>query len=101
MWSQRQPLGQGCIRREGPSEVAPEAVRWAVGGGYCRLQVPLKLALAIRETVAGHGLSAPERVPPPHPLLMHLCPVGDERTKFRAQGTTFFGRQSAGPPGRS
>ena len=27
--------GQGCIRREGGSEVAPEAVRQAVGGG-CR-----------------------------------------------------------------
>ena len=27
--------GQGCIRREGASEVAPEAVRQAVGGG-CR-----------------------------------------------------------------
>ena len=34
-------LGQGCIRREGTSEVAPEAVRQvvakAVGGGYCQL----------------------------------------------------------------
>ena len=26
--------GQGCIRREGASEVAPEAVGQAVGGGY-------------------------------------------------------------------
>ena len=25
--------GQGCVRREGPSEAAPEAVRQAVGGG--------------------------------------------------------------------
>ena len=24
---------QGCIRREGTSEAAPEACRWAVGGG--------------------------------------------------------------------
>ena len=39
--------GQGCIRREGISEAAPEAVRQAVGGGYCRLQMPLKLALAV------------------------------------------------------
>ena len=30
-----QPSGQGCIRREGTSEAAPEAVRQAVGGG-CR-----------------------------------------------------------------
>ena len=34
---------QGCIR--------------TVGGGYCRLQMPLKLALAARETVAGHRLA--------------------------------------------
>ena len=30
----------------------------AVGGGYCRLQMPLSLALAVRETVAGHKLGA-------------------------------------------
>ena len=30
----------------------------AVGDGYCRLEMPLKLALAIRETVAGHRLGA-------------------------------------------
>ena len=28
--------GQGCIRREGPSEAAPEAARQAVGGGGCQ-----------------------------------------------------------------
>ena len=33
----------------------------AVGGGYCRLQIPLKLALGVRETVAGHRLGALER----------------------------------------
>ena len=33
----------------------------AVGGGYCRLQMPLKLALGVRETVAEH------RLPPPPP----------------------------------
>ena len=32
----------------------------AVGGGYCRLQMPLKRALAVRETVAGHWLDALE-----------------------------------------
>ena len=30
-----------------------EEVAKAVGSGYCRLQMPLKLALAVRETVAG------------------------------------------------
>ena len=37
-----------------------EEVAKAVGGGYCRLQMPLKLALAVRETVAGRRLSALE-----------------------------------------
>ena len=30
----------------------------AVGGGYCRLPMPLKLALVVRGTVAGHRLGA-------------------------------------------
>ena len=48
------------MRREETSEVALGAVRSAVGvakavgGGDCRLHMPLKLALAVRETVAGH-----------------------------------------------
>ena len=37
-----------------------EEVAKAVGGGYCRLQVPLTLALGARETVAGHRLGALE-----------------------------------------
>ena len=32
----------------------------AFGGGYCRLQMPLKPALVVRETVAGHRLGALE-----------------------------------------
>ena len=35
-----------------------EEVAKAVGGSYCRLQMPLKLAVAVRETVAGHRLGA-------------------------------------------
>ena len=31
-----------------------EEVAKAVGGGYCRLQLPLRLAFAVRETLAGH-----------------------------------------------
>ena len=38
-------------------------VAQAVGGGYCRLQMPLKLALAVRETVPGHRLGALEGGP--------------------------------------
>ena len=39
---------------------ALEEVVKAVGGGYCRLQMPLKLALGVRGTVAGHRLGALE-----------------------------------------
>ena len=37
-----------------------EEVAQAVGGGYRRLQMPLKPALAVRGTVAGHRLGALE-----------------------------------------
>jgi hypothetical protein len=47
-----------------------EEVATAVGGGYCRLQVPLKPALAVRETVAGHTLGALEGA---GGLPMHPC----------------------------
>ena len=47
-----------------------EEVAKAVGGGYCRLQMPLKLALGVRGTVAGHRLGALERggCLPPFPM---------------------------------
>ena len=52
-----------------------EEVAKAVGGGYCRLQMPLRLALGVRGTVAGHRLGALEGggevcipAPPPPPL---------------------------------
>ena len=35
-----------------------EEVVKAVGGGYCRLQMPLKLALGVRGTVAERRLGA-------------------------------------------
>ena len=37
-----------------------EGVAKAVAGGYCRLQMPLKLAPGVRETAAGHRLGALE-----------------------------------------
>ena len=37
-----------------------EEVAKAVGGGYCRLQTPVKLALGVRGTVAGRRLGALE-----------------------------------------
>ena len=44
-----------------------EEVAKAVGGGYRRLQMPLKPALVVQETVAGHGLDALKGggMPPP------------------------------------
>ena len=55
--------GQGSIRREGTSDAPQrqldrrlEEVAKAIGGGYCRLQMPLTLALGVRDTVAGHKL---------------------------------------------
>ena len=37
-----------------------EEVAKAVGGGYCRLQMPLKPALGVRETAARHTLGVLE-----------------------------------------
>ena len=37
-----------------------EEVAKAVGGGYCRLHMPLKLALGVRDTVPGRRLGALE-----------------------------------------
>ena len=53
-----------------------EEVAKAVGGGYCRLQMPLRLALGVRETVAGHRLGALEggRGDPPPPPNASLPP---------------------------
>ena len=44
----------------------------AVGGGYCRLRMPLQLALGVRETVAGRRLGALEGhgVPPSNASLL-------------------------------
>ena len=54
--------GNGPLSRpQGRLDRRLEEVAEAVGGGYCQLQTPLKLALAVRETVAGHRLGAPER----------------------------------------
>ena len=75
---------QGCIGREGkgpqrrPQERLDrrlEEVAEAVWGGYCRLHVPLKLALGVRGTVAGRRLGALEGGGPP-PLPMHPCSAG-------------------------
>ena len=50
---------QECTTREGPQRSFDrrlEEVATAVGGSYCRLQMPLKLAFGVWETVARHRL---------------------------------------------
>ena len=76
--------GRDAPRREATSEVAPEAVRQAVGGG-CQsgwgrllLQMPMRLALVVRETGAGHRPGALEGAPP----LLPMHPRGHD-VRFR------------------
>ena len=67
--------GRDALEGQGPQRWPQRRFdrRWeeaakAVGGGYCRLQMPLSLALSVRETVAGHRLRALEGgggTPPP------------------------------------
>ena len=65
--SMRRGRRHGGIRSDRASEATQkrldrrlEEVAKVVGGGCCRLQMPLKPALAVRETVAGHRLGALE-----------------------------------------
>ena len=67
---------RGAVEGKGPRRRPPEAVGQAVGGGcqsgHCRLQMPLRLALGVRVTVAGRRLGALEGgrggVPPALPM---------------------------------
>ena len=61
----RGAAGRDAFEGKGPQRGSQRQLHWrleeiaeAVGGGYCRLQMPLSLALAVRETVAGHRLGA-------------------------------------------
>ena len=45
-----------------------DAAAKVVGREYCRLQMPRKLALAVRETVSGHRLGNRGRYLPPLPM---------------------------------
>ena len=62
--------GRDALEVKGPRRWLEEVAK-AVGGGYCRLQMPLKLALGDLETVAGLRLGALDGgggVPPPLPM---------------------------------
>ena len=77
----------------------------AVGGGYCRLQMPLKLAVGVRDTVAGHTLGALEGgsggtsppfhcIPaPPLPPPLERSPGRDAQTSLQSP---FPGRNGQG-----
>ena len=51
-----------------------EEVAKAVGGGYCRLQMPLKPALAVRGTVAENRLGTLDGGLPPPPPFQFISP---------------------------
>ena len=66
-WGSRCLRGRDALEGKGPQRRPQkrlvrrlEEVAEAVGGGYCRLQMPVKLALGVRGTVAGHKPSALE-----------------------------------------
>ena len=61
------PLTRVALEGKGPQRGGQmwlarrlEEVAQAVGAGYCRLQTPLRLAVRVRETMAGHRLGALE-----------------------------------------
>ena len=68
-------MGTDTLEGKGPQRWAQkrlgrrlEGVAEAVGGGYCRLRMPLRPVLVVRETVAGHKLGVLEEgggYPPP------------------------------------
>ena len=62
-----------------------EEVAKAVGGGYYRLQMPSKLALGVRETLAEHRVGALGGSPPPLPMPPWPSPKHHEHQSSPAQ----------------
>ena len=79
-----------------------EEVAKAVGGGYCRLQMPLKLALGVGGTVARHRLGALEEGGggPRPPSNASLSPAPPKETCAIARVHKRHKRQSAQSAGR-
>ena len=70
-----------------------EEVAEAVGGGYCRVQMPLKLALGVRGTMAGHRLGALPPLPMhPPPSQYPLQPRVRGRVSAEDGGGAYGGR---------
>ena len=73
----REHPGRDAIEGKGPQRRLHrrlEEVAKAVGGGYCRLQMPFELAPAVRGTVAGRRLGALEGGTPHPPSNASLRP---------------------------
>ena len=80
---QGDPMGTDASEGKGPRRRPQrrlgrrlEEVAEAVGGGYCRLQMPLKLALGVTGIVAGHRLGALDGGVPPPPPSNAALPAG-------------------------
>ena len=69
-----------------------EEVAKAVGGGYYRLQIPLKMALGVRETVAGHRLGF---LPPCIPGCTTIEEISLGKNDSTSLTTSFARRLSA------
>ena len=82
-----------------------EEVAEAVGGGYCRLQMPLRVALGVRETVAGHRLDALEggggvTSPPSNASLWEREGGGGGIPQKKAEGLPLNRSRPGRPPPR-
>ena len=91
------PGGRDALEGNGPQRRfqkrlnrRSEEVAEAAGGGYCRLQMPLRMALGVRGTVAGHRLGALEGgggYLPPFPPSGASLPGGQAVTRgYQARG---------------
>ena len=108
---------QGCIGREGTSEAAPEAVRPKQLGAITVGYMPLKLARAVDETVAGRWLGALEGAA--HRIKPYLGfgvpvgsaylsarrtfgrPIGRPKVRFNPSPPPCFGRKNGRRYGRT
>ena len=91
-------VGRDALEGKGPQrrprrwlDRGSEEVAKAVGGGYCRLQMLLKPALGVRETVAGHRLGALEGGGGTSPPFQCIPGRGTGRGRAMGRATTSRG----------
>ena len=107
------PSGRDAVEGKGPQRRPQrwlgrrlEEVAKAVGGSYCRLQMPLRPALGVRGTVAGHRLGGLEGggylPPPPFQCIPALCPpLPPPRAVARPRGRSATRPKGMGPGART